>query len=103
MSEFEFYEYFLVYELKVNSIRYISEDRTKEEIRERKKDRWRIYIFAVPTTKSNYDHYTVVRTAVGEVKVGVVSTPCLLSGVGVSKVTPQVAAVGGPGHTGNTH
>lgn len=39
MSEFEFYEYFLVYELQVNSIRYISEDRTKEEIRERKKDR----------------------------------------------------------------
>lgn len=33
MSEFEFYEYFLVYELKVNSIRYISEDRTEEEIR----------------------------------------------------------------------
>lgn len=33
MSEFEFYEYFLVYELQVNSIRYISEDLTKEEIR----------------------------------------------------------------------
>lgn len=72
------------------------------KIYERKIEEY-IHVSAVPTTKGHYNHYAVVRTAVYEVKVGVVSTPCLLSGVGVSKVTSQVVAVGGPGHTSNTH